>query len=126
MVDNTQTSIAARTLNKTLEKAEQILRDTYIYDLPVSVLRILCVIYRNHLINRPTYLEDLVKELAISKSSVSRSIAKMAVWMNLKSRGAGYLDKEMVYNDAGRQVVAIHMTEKGATLMEGILMTMTQ
>lgn len=114
-------SLNARKVNEVLKRAQSILAEMYPNDVPLSSFRILSIVYQNHLGGKSTFIVELERELGLSGGAISRGVARLSVWANLKQRGAGFLDKDREYNDAGRPVYAIHMTEKGISVMQRIL-----
>lgn len=120
-MDTGLSSLNSRKMNDTLKRAQSILGEAYPNDVPISALRILCIVYQNHMRGKNTFLLELEQEIGLTGASISRSVAKMSVWANLRQRGAGYLDKDRDYNDAGRPRTTIRMTEKGIGVMQRIL-----
>lgn len=120
-MDKGLTSVTAGKLCKALKIAQELLSEAYPNDVPISAFFILSTIYQKHMRGEVTTILEISKEMSISEAAISRSISRMSVWANLKQRGTGYLDKGKDYNDAGRQITTIRMTEKGIAIMQRIL-----
>lgn len=120
-MDKGLSSFTAGKLSKALRVAQELLSEAYPNDVPLSAFYILCIIYQKHMQGGTATIQEVSKTLPLSEASISRAISKMSVWANLKQRGAGYLDKGKDYNDAGRQITTICMTEKGLAIIERIL-----
>jgi DNA-binding MarR family transcriptional regulator len=105
---------------KALSNAQTELECMYGNGVPVSVLRALLIIDRQQKIGEKATYNDLVKALGITVAGVSRMITQLSEWVSLTEEGPGYIHIEKAYNDAGKQINVLSLTQKGQKLVNNI------